>query len=60
MPPGSIHYGAHAVGVLQRETTEEDDQTLTFLDSTSRVPTSFVSAGMASQTPAPWALRRTQ
>ena len=35
VPPGSIHYGVHAVGVsYQRETTEEDDQASSaFLDS---------------------------
>ena len=34
VPPGSIHYGVHALGVpYQREATEEDDQTSSALDS---------------------------
>ena len=34
VPPGSIHYGVHALGVpYQRETTEEDDQTSSAFDS---------------------------
>lgn len=34
VPPGSIHYGVHALGVpYQREATEEDDQTSSTFDS---------------------------